>query len=294
MLTIGEWQAYASARFFPLASMPDKLPDGFLSKPDALDKYRKPERTFQRRLAKALRIRDEEFLSHFYLVTSDSAVRKGTDVAEGEVDRLKGQGLYPVWHIEDNWFANEYDNKTSGRAGGKSPKEEPATPHSAPSKNRSSLDRDALVTEIESLHRELEGERGHNKLITQQLAIKDEQILAANKIALESNVCEKEYSSLLKELAGRIPSLEAGNETTDQGNARTITVEPASAPQEVTPVAAQVEIIERKEPIPKTARATKQRKATKKKAAPKKRTAKKKTRKPKWYETPTLDRLLSR
>ena len=72
---------------FPIVNMADKLPDGFLSKvpddflpkPEALDNYNKPERTFQRRLAKALKdvTRDDDFLSHFCLATSDETVRKG-------------------------------------------------------------------------------------------------------------------------------------------------------------------------------------------------------------------------
>jgi len=277
--------------------MADKLPDGFLSKPDALEMHRKPERTFQRRLAKALRTRDDEFLSHFYLVTSDGDVRQGTDVAEGEVDRLKGKGLYPVWHVEEDWFANEYDNKTAGTSAGKSPKADTPTPQPPPSKDRSSFDREALVAEIESLHRELQGEREHNELITGQLGIKDEQILAANKIALESNVREKEYSSLLKELAGRIPSLEAGNKKTDEGNNRTFEIDTTKAPGDATPIDAELEVVEQQPTIVKTAKTDVRRKATKqKRAAPKKKnvTVKKKTQKPKWYEMPTLDRFLSR
>lgn len=86
----------APANCFPLTGMADKLPSGCLSQPDALEKYQKPERTFQRRLAKALLTSDGEFLSHLFLETSDGSVRNGTDVGEGEVDRLKSKGLYPV------------------------------------------------------------------------------------------------------------------------------------------------------------------------------------------------------
>ena len=67
--------------------MTDRLPPDVISKPDALEKYNKPERTFQRRLSKALRVRSEAFLSHFYLATSDGVVRPGMEVAEGAENR---------------------------------------------------------------------------------------------------------------------------------------------------------------------------------------------------------------
>lgn len=281
--------------------MADKLPDGFLSKPEALDKHRKPERTFQRRLAKALMIRDEGFLRHFYLVTSDGEVRKGTDVEEGEVEKLKGKGLYPVWHVEEEWFANDYDNKTAGLASGTTVKEEQARPPSAKTKDRASTDREALVAEIESLHRELEGAREHNQLISQQLSIKDEQILAANKIALESNVREKEYSSLLKELAGRIPSLGPSSRTTNQESPRAVAPESTEVPHTATALDAQVEIVEPEDVKSKTSRPSR-RKATinrkspssRKKTASKRASQSKPSRKPKWYEMPTVRRFLSR
>ena len=98
--------------------MADNLPPNVISKPDALDKYQKPERTFQRRLSKALRTRNEAFLSHFYLSTTDGVVRKGVDVAEGDVEQLKGKGLYPVWHVEEKWFVADYDRKSQKKIAG--------------------------------------------------------------------------------------------------------------------------------------------------------------------------------
>lgn len=264
-----------------MAGMADKLPDGFLSKPDALEKHQKPERTFQRRLAKALLTRDAEFLNHFYLVTSDGEVRKGTDVAEGEVERLKNKGLYPVWHVEEEWFATEYDNKATIKVSGKAPNVHTATSQSAPSKDRSSFDREALVTEIESLNRELVRERKHNETIEGQLVIKDEQIKASNKIVLESNEREKEYTQLLKEITERLPRIPEVNPPI-----RIVTPEEMSvpvAPQQVTPV--EGEIV--KETATKPSTTPKQRKTVKKKhAAPKKKTGRKKTQRVKWYNRP--------
>ena len=121
------------------------------------------------------------------------------------------------------------------------------------------------VAEIESLHRELEGEREHNKLITEQLVIKDEQIKAANKIALESNVREKEYSGLLKELAGRLPRLEADSGKTGEGRGRTIKAEVEEAPAEATPVDAEVEIVEQQPTKVRAGKTDMRRKATKRK-----------------------------
>ena len=188
--------------------MPDKIPDNFISKPDALEKYQKPERTFQRRLAKALRIRNDDFLSNLLLVTSDGKIQQGIEVEQGTPQQLKDQGLYPVWYLDETWFATGYDEKAE-------PKDVPdpvgqptiaSEEYVAP--NRNTLDRTSLVTEIESLRRELDREREHNNLISTQLAIKDEQIKAASKLALQSNEREKEFSSLLKQLAQRTPTTE--------------------------------------------------------------------------------------
>ncbi len=111
--------------------MADRLPPNVISKPDALEKYNKPERTFQRRLSKALRTRNEAFLSHFYLSTTDGVVRPGMEVAEGEVERLKGKGLYPVWHVDEEWFKNEYDQKSHRNVKDKRKGDSPAS-QSAP------------------------------------------------------------------------------------------------------------------------------------------------------------------
>ncbi len=188
--------------------MTDSLPPDVISKPDALEKYGKPERTFQRRLAAALRTRDEAFLSHFHLGTSDGIVRPGTDVAEGEVERLKGKGLYPVWHVEEEWFKNEYDQKSQRKAPKKTKEDSSASQPAPP--ERSFVDRPALVTEVESLRRELESEKGHTDLLRNQLEIKDNQIKAANEREQQTNVLMKDLHALMGDLQQRLP-LPAGN-----------------------------------------------------------------------------------
>ena len=188
--------------------MTDRLPPGVISKPDALEKYAKPERTFQRRLSKALRTRNEAFLSHFYLSTTDGVVRPGMDVAEGEVERLKGKGLYPVWHVDEEWFKNEYDQKsqknTKNKRKGDSPASQPAPIE------RNLGDRSALVTEVESLRRELNSEQSHTELLRNQLEIKDNQIKAANEREQQTNVLMKDLHALMGDLQQRLP-LPAGN-----------------------------------------------------------------------------------
>lgn len=183
--------------------MTDTLPPDTISKPDALEKYAKPECTFQRRLSKALRTRNEAFLSHFYLATSDGVVRPGMEVAEGEVERLKGKGLYPVWHVEEEWFKNEYDQKSQRKA---KDKREGDSPASEPAPMERSLgDRSALVTEVESLRWELNSEQSHTELLRNQLEIKDNQIKAANEREQQTNVLMKDLHALMGDLQQRLP-----------------------------------------------------------------------------------------
>jgi len=188
--------------------MVDRLPPDVISKPDALEKYQKPERTFQRRLSKALRTRDEAFLSHFYLATTDGVVRLGTELPEGDVERLKGKGLYPVWHVEEEWFKNEYDQKserkTKDKREGDSPTRQPAP------RERSFGDRAGLVAAVESLRRELNSEKSHTELLSNQLEIKDNQIKAANEREQQTNVLMKDLHALMGDLQKRLP-LPAGN-----------------------------------------------------------------------------------
>ncbi len=188
--------------------MVDRLPPDAISKPEALEKYQKPERTFQRRLSKALRTRDEAFLSHFYLATTDDVVRPGMEVAEGDVERLKGKGLYPVWHLKEEWFKNEYDQKAQTKAkekrGGDSPNSQPAP------MERNFGDRAGLVAEVESLRRELNSEKSHTELLRNQLEIKDNQIKAANEREQQTNVLMKDLHALMGDLQQRLP-LPAGN-----------------------------------------------------------------------------------
>ncbi len=180
----------------------DKLPPGVISKPDALDKYRKPERTFQRRLSKALRTRNEAFLSHLYLSTTDGVVRKGMDVAEGDVEQLKGKGLYPVWHVEEEWFKNEYDQKSQKKAKDKA--EGDPTASQPASVEPSFGDRAGLVAEVESLRRELDSEKSHKDLLRNQLEIKDNQIKAANEREQQTNVLMKDLHALMGDLQQRL------------------------------------------------------------------------------------------
>ena len=302
------------ATCFPLADMSDRFPDGVLSKPEALEKYHKPERTFQRRLANALRLRNEDFLKHFYLSTSDGKLRDGVEVADGEVERLKGEGLYPVWGVEEAWFRSEYDQPSRTRE--KKAKAVPADVQ--PEVNYSTLDRPALVGEVESLHEALDREKKHNQLLSDQLKIKDEQIKAANEIAMETNQREKEYSRLLKELT-EVIKLAQGNRTEKVGQA---TGDAAAQPAQASEQPAQP--TESKHPAvldatlvaderatagesakAKQSPASKRRSPTRKKSSKKSsasRTTKAKTKKksaakaskPKWYQTPTIDRFLSR
>ncbi len=188
--------------------MVDRLPPDAISKPEALEKYQKPERTFQRRLSKALRTRNEVFLSHFYLATTDGVVRPGMEVAEGDVERLKGKGLYPVWHLEEEWFKNEYDQKAQRKAMDKGEGHSPF-PKSTPME-RSFGDRTALVAQIESLRREVDSEKSHTELLRNQLEIKDNQIKAANEREQQTNVLMKDLHALMGDLQQRLP-LPAGN-----------------------------------------------------------------------------------
>ena len=268
--------------------MVPKLPAGFLSKPEALEKHQKPERTFQRRLAKALQTQNASFLEHFFLVTSDGKIRKGTGVEQGDVNRLKTDGLYPVWYVEEEWFAKDYDMKSQKKHS--SANTESISQAFLPPQDRSTLDRTAMVTEIESLSRELVREREHNATITKQLTIKDEQIQAANMIVIESNQREKEYSRLLQDLAGRIPSLDSSRVAKETSPTVRVEVQPSQQAHSIDADVIDSEPKRSKANKPKSSSTAQTR--IKKKSMSSKRS--KRPKKAKWYEVPTVRRIFSR
>ena len=272
--------------------MTQQLPPAVLSKPHALEKYQKPERTFQRRLSIALRFHDDEFLKHFYLATSDGRVRRGTDVGDGEVERLKGEGLYPVWHVEEEWFSNEYDQRSRRSVRTDTPTSKSSLRQSTPTVDRGSFDRPALVAEIESLHREIASAKTHNSLLSRQLEIKDQQITAANERWKESNILTNELHTFMQNMEQRFLTL-GRSERVSQHPPTSDSVEAA-----ITVPSPEMPRPEKGRPSDRVPRIVKKRgsQASAIPGAATKRKLAKPTepRKPKWYESLTLKRFFPR
>jgi len=298
-----------------------KVPKGYLTRPIASKSYNRSKRALERDLEDAYVPGDEDVLAAFQLVTNDGVRRKADKVTTALVEQLKKDGKNPTWFVSESWLASKYGRKGNAKPDHLDNTDQDIDPRStrtrvqksdgkAPDdRNRHGASKHAdndgvylpddiefLKERIRILEREKKEQQERNEKreakLFAQLEVKDKQISAWDEVT----------QGLTKALAtGQLtPTLLPGS--TGQGGTREANAVNAEKRESVksnksSVVDAEVEIVEQQPAASKTAKTKAQRKGTKRKhPAPKekKATAKKKTKQPKWYETPTLNRFLSR
>ena len=82
--------------------------DNYIGRKAAAGKYRRGERTLERDISQALKVRNEKFLKHLRLRTKEGDLLPGTDVTFEKIDELKNTGQVPTWEISEAYLAERY------------------------------------------------------------------------------------------------------------------------------------------------------------------------------------------
>lgn len=266
---------------------PAPIPD-YLTKKEVEEQYGRSYRSLTRDFSTAVRLRDETVLVHLKLQTEDGVIRPGTEVTLEQIQELSNTGLSPTWYVEGEWAAQRYGTRDS-------PPSEP-TPKPihdrSPEKERSSdIISNELVRRLEQQIQDLQ--RDKEKLYT-ELSIKNEQIQQANDRTRESNVLMKELQSLLANVQERallpLPARPPLDPTSVRSPSEPIESQETTSPTPVKVPVNKVHAVPSSLNHKKSSRPKPKAKVVSSKVPGNKNTS----GKPKWYETPTLNRILRR
>ncbi len=85
-----------------------EIEEPYIGRKAAAEKYRRGERTLERDISQALKLRDEEFLDDIRLRTKEGDLLPGNDVTFEKIDELKNSGQVPTWEIAESFLAQRY------------------------------------------------------------------------------------------------------------------------------------------------------------------------------------------
>lgn len=249
---------------------------GYLTKKEVEERYGRSHRSLTRDFSAAVRTKDVKVLPHLKLQTEDGTVRQGSEVTLEQIQKLSNQGQSPTWFVEGEWAAERYGSRPAAAAESAVKKSQ-----ELPDQGRSTGDRaesGELVHRLEERIKELQKDK---EKLYNELSIKNEQIQQANDRTRESNVLMKELQTLLGNVQARalLPLPAQPNMTARDGVIDSAEHNPT--PQSTKPKARTEKGSARSKGRPTPAPTKSEPVVT---AAPK----------AKWYEMPTLGRLVSR
>lgn len=255
---------------------PSAIP-GYLTKKEVEEQYGRSYRSLTRDFSTAVRLKDESILVHLKLQTEDGTVRPGTDVTLEQIQEWSNRGYSPTWFVEENWAAEKYGKRSQPI------KKEPDTKASETLKGPSPhSERPTGTNELVSrLEQQIEDLQRDKEKLYQELSIKNEQIQQANERTRESNVLMKELQTLLGNVQERALLAGSTRPSTD-----------GVADGEVVMQATNAEAKETSKSKSAQARSSKGTRRKNSSVTASKITSP--SSKPKWYETPTLYKILRR
>lgn len=288
--------------------MPIEPPTGFLTRPEASRLYNRSQRALERDLNVAIGTGNDDVLPHFLLQTKDGQIRQATDVSVEQVKAFVAEGMSPVWHVEEAWLLDTYGRKgePKPRSQTRGQQEQDQTA-SASSKHSNSGQKDNDLpagTDGEgtgAVYRQrFEQQTEEIRYLRNDLEIKNEQIKEANSRTRESNLLMQELQKMLGSWQERafqsLPvnaenSIVGPDQQTPPNPVVAVTNPPAQKQKSTTAQTTASTQNRQKSVQSKKKPATKRRKnqASKKMSSTRPTSAKYR-----WYETPTLNRILSR
>ncbi len=85
----------------------------YLTKKEIEENYNRSHRSLTRDFSNAVRVGDSEILQHLKLRTDDGNELVGTEVTLKLIQELSNKGLSPTWYAEQEWVQERYSKETT-------------------------------------------------------------------------------------------------------------------------------------------------------------------------------------
>ncbi|QDT45682.1 hypothetical protein Pan241w_58090 [Gimesia alba] len=284
--------------------------EGYLTKKEIEEEFSRSHRSLTRDFSQAVRVGDSEILPNLKLRTDDGKELVGTDVTLELIQELSNQGLSPTWYARREWVQDHYDKEASKKEKKQSEKESQRAEESKPS--LTSTDNELVSTLKSHISRlEQENDRRSNEHQQDKQSFMEQIKMFKDMFDTlkEDHTDTKELLKEVHQVMGKFADVsllgsQRGSPVDDSSKTETPSGQDVIVDLEND---AAVDAVVVDEPKKTKKDSTKQgiKKGTKKKparstkpkgaATPKsKPSAKAKPKSHKWYETPTLNRFISR
>ena len=281
--------------------------DGYLTKKEIEESFGRSHRSLTRDFSNAVRVGDSKILPHLKLRTDDGNELVGTEVTLETIQELSNKGLSPTWYAKREWVQERYSKETTKSKSVKQDKgSDQSTVEETPITTSTGNE---LVTTLKSQITRLEME--NDRRVGEHQKDKDafmEQIKMFKDMfdtLKEDHTDTKELLKEVHQVMGKFADVSLLGSQTLSSQGGSTKQEMPSEKEAVVDVESDssIDAVIVEEPkLPKktnnksakqgSAKNTKKKPATKTSKA--KRATKAKLKQPKWYETPTINRFLSR
>jgi len=283
---------------------------GYLTKKEIEEEFSRSHRSLTRDFSQAVRVGDSEILPNLKLRTDDGKELVGTDVTLELIQELSNQGLSPTWYARREWVQEHYDKEASKKEKKQSEKESQGTEESKPSPT--STDNELVSTLKSHISRlEQENDRRSNEhqqdkqSFMEQIKMFKDMFDTLKEDHTDTKELLKEVHQVMGKFADvsllgsqrKAPVDESPKTETPSGQDAIIdlgndaTVEAVVVEESYKPKKTSAKQGSNRNVKKKPARSTKPKGTAISKT---KQSAKAKPKSHKWYETPTLNRFLSR
>jgi len=259
--------------------MPPSAITGFVKKRTAAQRYKRSPRQLTRDITLAIELQDENVLPHLRIRAEDGEVISGDGITSDLIKRMRDEGRNPMRYLRRTWLEESFGRREKGDHDSAESEYKPDIPHKT-AKNDPRIG-DGLTEMLKESIRELKQDKEHLKT---QLAIKDDQITQTTERWKESNILTQNLHKRIDTMEQQVEQLLLGaGDATSSEQVADVIIDSGSQQEEGTADNIRKPSPRREPKSSARAKTTKQSK-TKKHNAPK----------PKWFETPTLNRLTSR
>ena len=291
----------------PVITMSASPIDGYLTKKEIEESFDRSHRSLTRDFSNAVRVGDSKVLPHLKLRTDDGNELVGTEVTLEMIQELSNKGLSPTWYAKREWVQERYSKeatkiKTVKQEKGSQVSTVDETPITTSTSNElvTTLKTQITRLEMENDRRVGEHQKDKDSFMEQIKMFKD-----MFDTLKEDHADTKELLKEVHQVMGKFADVSLlGSQTpsskNDSRKQETSTQQEAVVDVESDSAIDAVIVEEPIQPKKTNKKTSKQgsQKSAKRKPATKtskpKRATKMKPKQHKWYETPTLNKFLSR
>jgi len=278
---------------------------GFITRIQAAERYKPAERTLQRYWSKAVTHGDCEVLQHLKLRTEDGKITAGQDVTRKLIEQYKHEGRLPKWYVHAGWAEKTY-GASSDRANDDQSHQDEAAPLQSTGRSPSSVV-EILQDRIHDKEKQLDDKDQEIAYLRGLVKDKGDLEKERNQLEAERNQREKDTNELMRQLGVTLGTLKGqrllGSESSGDSD------HSASRAREKRQDEKNDDLSVRDVQVATPAKPCKRQKkkaGTKGKGEPvssdnrlktksiRKASKSTTTRTARWYETPTITRILSR